>query len=200
MTTAGAQSARNNPWEAYSDPYDKIRTPKLSPLEKIANGGKPLIVFAKSLIVDVWEGSEYATGFWATGAGHFVTMQFQEQILWRMYCKLLFAVVLVVFSIRPSVISKIKPTVFKLSHLFLFIVLTLFILVANVRPMPNNTERRKQELLVFIIITITYINIKLQESDSFSRVESLILDNVLKILQCFKCIPIDVQELTRWAQ
>ena len=62
--------------------------------------------------------------------------------------------------------------------------------------MPNNTERRKQELLVFIIITITYINIKLQESDSFSRVESLILDNVLKILQCFKCIPIDVQELT----
>ena len=112
MTTAGAQSARNNPWEAYSDPYDKIRTPKLSPLEKIANGGKPLIVFAKSLIVDVWEGSEYATGFWATGAGHCVTMQFQEQILWRMYCKLLFAVVLVVFSIRPSVISKLSPLFF----------------------------------------------------------------------------------------
>ena len=66
--------------------------------------------------------------------------------------------------------------------------------------MPNNTERRKQELLVFIIITITYINIKLQESDWFSRVESLILDNVLKILQCFKCIPIDVQELTPSAQ
>ena len=66
--------------------------------------------------------------------------------------------------------------------------------------MPNNTERRKQELLVFIIITINYINIKLQESYCFSRVESLIIDNVLKILQCFKCIPIDVQELTRWAQ
>ena len=50
-------------------------------LAKIVNGGKLLIIFAKSFILDLSKGYEYATGFWGTSSSLCVSMIFQEQIL-----------------------------------------------------------------------------------------------------------------------
>ena len=43
---------------AYLEPY---QTSKMEIFAKIANAWKPLIIFAKCSILDVWEGSEYAS-------------------------------------------------------------------------------------------------------------------------------------------
>ena len=42
----------------YSEPY---QTSKTEYAVKIVNGLKPLIIVAKSFILDVWQGSEYGT-------------------------------------------------------------------------------------------------------------------------------------------
>ena len=44
--------------EAYSEPS---QTSKMDSFAKIVNGVQPLIIFAKHSILDVWQGSEYAS-------------------------------------------------------------------------------------------------------------------------------------------
>ena len=67
------------------------------------------------------------------------------------------------------VIWKLSTLLFQYRICFFSIVLTFFILVVNTHPMPINTERRKQELLVLIIVTIINSIVKLQESNWFHR-------------------------------
>ena len=45
--------------EAYSEPS---QTSKIELFEKVVNGFQPLTIFEKSSILDVWQGSEYASG------------------------------------------------------------------------------------------------------------------------------------------
>ena len=45
--------------EAYSEP---CQTSKIESFAKIVNGFMPLTIFAKRSILDVWQGSEYASG------------------------------------------------------------------------------------------------------------------------------------------
>ena len=45
-------------WEAYSEP---CQTPKIELFVKIVSGWKLLTIFAKSFILDIWRGSEYAS-------------------------------------------------------------------------------------------------------------------------------------------
>ena len=57
MKNVKSRNARRG--EAYSE---HSQTSKMEHFPKIVNSWKPLIIMAKSSILDVWQGSEYASG------------------------------------------------------------------------------------------------------------------------------------------
>ena len=51
-----------DPFFLKSQVYNEtIQTSKIEPFVKLVNGWKPLIIFAKRFILDIWLGSEYAS-------------------------------------------------------------------------------------------------------------------------------------------